>query len=329
MADKRRFTRLLCGSIHVRRAGGDDDAIAELARRQHGVAGRPQLLSLGIGEDSVDYRLALGRLRFLYPGVYAVGHEALAPAGHALAAVMAVWPAAAASQWAATAIHGLTQWTRGAIHVSAEQSRRPRPGLVIHRAVLPASDLTIVDGVPATTVARTLLDMSAVTDARRLRSMVKRAEFKGLVDADALVAILECYPRRRGRGPLARMVSGYALSTGPTMSPIEDDFIEFCVKRKLPLPQTNVPLHIGGQSIVVDCLWSGAHLIVELDGRDAHDRHLAFEDDRTRDRSLTAAGWRPMRVTSAQIRRNPGALETDLRAALSADKRGFTRAGQG
>lgn len=132
------------------------------------------------------------------------------------------------------------------------------------------------------------------------------------------MAVLERHPRRRGRTTLARVAAGYALTTGPTRSPIEDDFIAFCVARDIPLPETNVPIRVGGRKHIVDALWREARIAVELDGRSAHDRHLAFEDDRARDRSLTAAAWRPARVTPAQISFGADELERDLRDALDA-----------
>jgi very-short-patch-repair endonuclease len=72
---------------------------------------------------------------------------------------------------------------------------------------------------------------------------------------------------------------------------------------------------------VVDCLWREARLAVELDGRTAHERGLAFEDDRERDRALTAAGWRPVRITSVQLRSGARALAADLRRLLGLDER--------
>jgi hypothetical protein len=61
--------------------------------------------------------------------------------------------------------------------------------------------------------------------------------------------------------------------------------------------------------------------VVELDGRSAHARELAFEDDRARDRATIAAGLRPMRITSAQLAGAPDELERDVRAALALGER--------
>jgi very-short-patch-repair endonuclease len=281
------------------------------------VVARQQLLELGISEAAIDYRLQVGRLRRLFPGAYAAGHEALPLAARALAGIISARPAAAASHWTAAAIHGLIDRPRALIHVTCPNVRRPRRGLSVHRAILPSDEIAHLAGVPTTIVARTLLDLSAASDHRTLRTLIKRAEFKGLVTAGDITAILARYPRRRGRGTLARIAAGYGLTeTRRTASPLEDDFLDFCAARHLPLPETNVPLRAGSRAYVADCLWREARLVVELDGRAAHARELAFEDDRRRDRALIAAGWRTARVTSAALRFEGDDLETELRALL-------------
>jgi hypothetical protein len=174
----------------------------------------------------------------------------------------------------------------------------------------------MVEGVPTTVIARTCLDLSGSCEERTLRTLIKRAEFNGLLKAHDITAILERYPRRRGRRTLARIAAGYALTAGPTLSPIEDDFAEFCGQRGIPLGETNVPIVAGGKTRTIDSLDREARLAIELDGRDAHARELAFEDDRERDRALTAAGWRPVRITRAQLRGTPDALEADLHLLL-------------
>jgi very-short-patch-repair endonuclease len=66
----------------------------------------------------------------------------------------------------------------------------------------------------------------------------------------------------------------------------------------------------------VDCLWRRQQVVVELDGRDVHDTRHAFEADRARDRALQAAGYRVVRITWRQLRDEPAAVATDLRALL-------------
>ena len=52
-----------------------EEAIAELADRQHGKVTRAQLLHLGLGEKAIEYRVAKGWLRPDYRGVYSLGHK--------------------------------------------------------------------------------------------------------------------------------------------------------------------------------------------------------------------------------------------------------------
>jgi Protein of unknown function (DUF559) len=333
MPDERRSTHLLGGKIYFRgAASGDDEIIGDLAGTQHGIVARSQLLDLGVSARVIDRRVRSAFLRPLFPGAraaYAVGHKALPLPARATAAVITTGPGSVASHWTALALRGLLDKPRPLLHVTYPGRRRPRRGLFIHRAVLPDDDVDVIDGVPVTALPRTLLDLSASCDERQLRSLVKRAEFRGLLQVGEVVEVLQRYPRRRGRGTLAKVAERYALTAGPTQSPLEDDLLELCGRRGLPLPQTNVALPADGTVRIVDCVWREARLIVELDGRDAHRRELAFEDDRRRDRALTASGWRVVRVTSAQLRFAPDELESDLRRLLEIDERQFTHAGGG
>ena len=63
------------------------------------------------------------------------------------------------------------------------------PGIVMHRVPpLHPDDLTVVDGIPVTTVSRTLIDLAEVMPADELRATFARAQEMGLLDPDALRA---------------------------------------------------------------------------------------------------------------------------------------------
>jgi very-short-patch-repair endonuclease len=53
----------------------------------------------------------------------------------------------------------------------------------------------------------------------------------------------------------------------------------------------------------VDAFWPQAKLVVELDGYAAHGTRRAFHSDRQRDRRLVRAGFRPIRLTAGDLRR--------------------------
>ena len=82
---------------------------------------------------------------------------------------------------------------------------------------------------------------------------------------------------------------------------------------ELPQPETNVVI----EGFEVDALWREQRVAVELDSRAYHDNSPAFERDRERDRILTAADWRPIRITSRQLERSRAAVASDLRRILA------------
>ena len=86
----------------------------------------------------------------------------------------------------------------------------------------------------------------------------------------------------------------------------------------LQRPELNVTLQLDGETIEIDALWRAERIAVELDSRQFHDTPLAFERDRRRDRRLSAAGWRPVRITWRQITDERAAVGRDLSAVLSA-----------
>jgi very-short-patch-repair endonuclease len=82
-------------------------------------------------------------------------------------------------------------------------------------------------------------------------------------------------------------------------------------------PDCNVPMTVRGTTYVIDCYWPEHKLAVELDGRDAHERALAFESDRRRDAALSSIGLRPMRFTWNRIDYDGTGVLADLTAAMN------------
>ena len=295
------------GDIWGQRQSGEDAAIGALAARQHGVVGRHQLIALGLSGAAIDHRLKLGRLHLLHRGVYAVGHRALKREAHWIAAVLAAGPGAVLSHRSAGALWRLLSYD-GPIEVIAPTQRRSRPGVRIRHIALPADETTVHAGIPVTTVPRTLLDLAAVLPPRRLERAVNEAEVQRLTDPLSLDDLLARHPRARG----TRALRAIRPDTTRTRSELERDFLSFIAQYDLPRPQTNIQI----EGYEADCAWPHANLIVELDGAQTHTTTHAFEHDRERDRRLTAAGWRVIRITARQLRERPGALAADLRRLL-------------
>jgi hypothetical protein len=291
------------------------EAIAELARRQHGVVTRAQLGALGLGRGAIDLAVARRRIHIVHPSIFAVGHTSLPVAGRLMAAVLAGGACAALSHRAAAAHWGIRPSSARDTEVTTPRRRRSRPGLRFYRSALPGDEVTTRDGIPVTTVPRTLFDLAAVVDLPQLRRAVDAAEARRLWDGLSLADLLDRHPRRPGAAAVRAMVA--SPEAGITRSMLEERFLGFLEASGLPRPATNAPLHLGHRFVEADCAWREQRLIVELDGFATHGTRASFEDDRGRDRALTAAGWRVMRVTWRQLHQEAEALVADLRAALA------------
>ena len=196
--------------------------------------------------------------------------------------------------------------------------KRPQAGIAWHVSPLAPDEVTSLDGIPITTVARTLLDLATVLDRHRLAKAIDEAEVRGLGDRLSLPALLERYPRRRGTAQLRAILAAKRIGLDIPHTDLEIEFLALIDRHRLPPPKVNAWLTVGERSFEVDCLWREAHLIVELDGRAVHGTADAFEADRERDRILLADGWRVMRVTWRQLLHDPAGVTRDLRAALCA-----------
>jgi very-short-patch-repair endonuclease len=295
-----------------------DVAIAELADRQHGVVGEAQLERLGLSRGGVKERIASGRLHPVFPGVYAVGHRVIPIRGRWMGAVLACGTGAVLSHWSAAAFWGIRRPRSGGIDVTLRPKSRSPRGIRRHASkVLPADEVTVEDEIAVTTVPRTLLDLAAVASADVVEFALREAEYLRLHDPLSLQGLIDRYPGRRGvrRARLA-LERRAERSSGRPRSPLEEVFVPFLRRHRLPRPQLNVWLEVGGKRYEVDCLWPNRQ-IVELDGWESHGTLTAFREDRARDRRLRVAGYSITHLTWAQLEDEPAQIAADLRDLLN------------
>lgn len=174
----------------------------------------------------------------------------------------------------------------------------------------------MVDGIPVTTVARTLFDLAAVVDRHELERAIEQAEALRLADHTPLAALVARYPGRRGTAVLKEILGRDSRAAGLTRSELEDRFLHFLAERGIPAPTPNAWLHLGEHWVEGDCVWAGPRLVVELDSWQYHAGKAAFRRDRVRDRRLKLAGWEPVRVTAWDLEEDPDRLEADLLGLL-------------
>lgn len=295
-------------------AGSLDEAIAELAARQHGVVARRQLVAAGASRRAIAYRIDRKRLHRIHPAVYAVGHPGLLPYARYMAAVLACGPSTVLSHRHAASLLGLL--TSGSRRIEVTTTRlgaKHRAGIVVHRTrSLPADEITTRERIPVTTFARTLVDLAGCEPERRLRRALEQSLVTRLFDLRAMTAALERAQGRAGTRTLRNLVAQLTDEPPFTRSELERRFLELIRKAGLPFPVVNGLV----LTYEVDFHWPQACLVVEADSRAFHAHALAFQEDRRRDMEIELAGWHVLRLTWRQVLDEPHRVATLLKARL-------------
>src|SRR4051794_11942212 len=290
-----------------------DEVIAEIAAAQQGVVGRAQLLAAGVGRRAIDGRVTRGLLHPLHRGVFAVGHRRVSRNGWWMAATLAGGDGAVLSHRSAAGLWRMRNTARRA-EVTVARHRGTRPGVQYHEAVLKSDEIAVVDGIPVTTPARTLLDLATVLTEQHLKAAFQEAEARRLTSPTSLDALLERYPGRRGTAALRRILEHHREIGRPIpTSLLERRFLALLDTHGLPRPSITRRSRKGE----IDATWPDHRLIVECDGFATHGTRHAFEADRAKDRHLVVAGWRVIRLTWRQLTDDADTIARQLAALLN------------
>jgi len=242
----------------------------------------------GWSKDEINWRLHAGRLHRVHAGVYPVApRQLLSRQGHWMAAVLASGPGAVLSHHAAAALWGLRGYSGGLVHVTVPRKSTSTKRIRRHVSQVPLDERRVREGIPATSVHRTIFDLAATVSIDDVVAMIKEAEYRNLWDRLSLWDLLERHPAKRGSRNLRFALQRITEEpSGPKRSRLEERFAPFLRRHRLPLPRFNDWVLLDPKPYRVDCHWPGTDLIVEL--------HLTW----------------------AQLDSEPGAIAADLRVLL-------------
>lgn len=264
-----------------------------------------------MSDPAISRRRKSGRWQDVQPGVFAVTPRLLSTRGRQIGALLASPPGTVLSHDSAGLIWDICR-QRGAIHVTVPRGRPDLRDAAIHRPRRPlqAWEKTRRDGLPVTTVSRTLVDLASFGSLDRVKKAFEEAERTRVLDLNGVRDVLE--NRRRGTPGIAlvRRLLADLESAVMTRSELERAFWKFVRSRGLPEPSTNV--EVAG--LLVDFYWPEARLVVELDSRSFHGHWTAAERDRERDAKLLRIDVACLRVTDRRLRTDPAGIEADVRA---------------
>jgi hypothetical protein len=298
LADNRRIAPVIC------------QAIIEVAAKQNGNVTRRQLLDLGLTDDAIRHRIRTGRLFRVHPGVYSVGRPPLTPLERASAAVLECGPHAVLSHASAMTLWGYWRQWDTPFEVTIVGNRRPK-GIRVHRSTtLLRHDVTRQLGIPVTTPARTIFDISPRQTDKAFKRTVNNGLHSPWLTEGQLADAVARHPNLPAAKRVAKLIG---LPGTPTRAGWEDDFPAFCKRYGLPAPVMGA--RVCGY--IVDALFVAERVIVELDSKQFHMDAIAFETDRERDADTLEHGFVTVRVTWERIDERPRREAQRLHAILA------------
>jgi hypothetical protein len=298
-----------------------NDPLRSVSERQEGLVTRAQGVSAGMSDAEVDRRLRteewdrLARDVYRTPGSPSTWRQAV------MAAVLAAGDGAAASHRSAAALWKLPGFDAGPLDVTRlrGRSRVARLGALHETRFLPPGHVTVVDAIPVTSPARTLLDLCGTLHPKRAERAVANALAMKLVTPVRLhIVLTEAGKRgRTGSGLLRRLLDERDDGQPPPESELESLLMAVLGAAGLPAPDRQVCL--GNETAPigrVDFAYRHARLVLEADSRRHHSSWLDTEADRRRDAALMATGWLVLRVTWDQLVHRPEEVTAAVRGVL-------------
>lgn len=232
------------------------------------------------------------------------------------AALEVLGPEAALSHGTALAVLGLREqqphddWTH--VVVPYGVTVQPPHGVRRHRSRdLTDADRTMVENLPVTTAARTIVDVAGGLPVWRLEALLLAGRQRRLLTLDDAHQQIQ---RRRGlRGRAAARRAIEVLCSSDADSILEHRCREVLRAAGIDVGAGPRPVVCDGHHLVVDLVVAGASVAIECDGRAYHTSDEAFERDRRRWQLLKEAGWRIVWVTWRRLHETPHDVVAEVR----------------
>jgi hypothetical protein len=299
-----------------------DQAVRRFADRQRGAFSAAQARSAGASPKFIEWRVETGAWELVARGVYRLPGAAETWRQRLWIALLVAGPGAVVAREAAAALWGLPGFPEGPIEVVAAhgmKNHRLPFGRFYESRRIPVSHVTLIDGVPVTTLERTIFDLAGAIIEKRVDRAVENALARRRTTVERLWGVWAdlAAPRRPG----TRVMRKLLLKRGPGYvareSELEIRFSELLDASGVKQPDWQVEL--GDEAFIgrVDCLFRRARLVVELDGRIGHVGPLDEARDAARDERLRALGYRVRRFTWEDVVFRPAWVVSELRRELA------------
>ncbi|MHB8512728.1 MAG: DUF559 domain-containing protein [Actinomycetota bacterium] len=275
-----------------------DREISTIAAAQFGVFSREQALCRGATRHTILHRVTSSRWEQIDRNVFRIAGTPESWRQSLMVALLAWGADTAISHRAGAALRSLSGFDEQLVEITVPRERqRQGPGLV-YRNQLPQIDISKIDCISVTTVARTLIDIASIATREQTEIALDDALRRRLISIPRLQWRLAKLGRgRAGVGTLRRLVEERRSGTSP-QSPFETLFFNAVMRSRLPRPQLQYKVRHKGKVVArLDFAWPDQKFTVETDGYEWHSGRIPWERDLSRGNILTLLGWRVLRVT--------------------------------
>jgi len=169
----------------------DHNALYQIAEQQAGYFTAAQARQAGFSSSLLSYHLDAGRFARVRPRIYRLVQFPASPHEDLYVAWLQAGPDAVISHDSALALYDLSDLLPGQIHVTVlRTASRRRRGLQLHTKHLTQEDVTHYEGLPVTTVLRTLVDVTIAGLAdEQVQQAIREVLRRGLVTRESLLRL--------------------------------------------------------------------------------------------------------------------------------------------
>jgi hypothetical protein len=301
--------------------------LTDYARDRHGTITWPAARALEIPGHTLDTWVTRGRLVRSAPQVFVLPGSA--PTWHQRVAVAAGSGGGFASHRAAAALWRLDGFPPGPVEVLTVRGlRRKRGAWTVHESrVLREVDVDEVDGVPCTSLVRTLCDLSGTAHPFRVAQALDDAcrRWPGTLDAVGQRNAELSRRGRRGVRLMAAMVDERMARGCFTGSGFETRVLRLVRSAGLPEPVLQHCVRDGEFVAYLDLAWPAIQWAIECDSLAHHSGKRALDWDRQRRRRLKRLGWDLVEVTWTDVTERRQRTRWELRSLYDTRERLFRR----
>jgi hypothetical protein len=303
-----------------------DVELARIVRSTQSIFTAAQAEAVGIRGNGRRYRVRIGHWDQLYSGIYRLAGAPATWRGDVLAACHAGGELTAASHRSAAALWGIAGGREDALEITCSRWRRARQaGLLVHETkLIRSSDLVQVDGIPVTSVARTLLDLGAVCTPTVVEIALEAALRRNLVMLTDLTATLRELGRRGrdGCGVLRSILDERAPHEATPESDMETFLRRVLLRHGLPAPVPQYVVRYHGRFVArVDFAYPEERIAVEYESYEHHTGKVALVRDSARRNQLIAADWTVVTATMRDLRAGGHELAATIRSRFGVKNR--------